>query len=391
MWLITGAGDRQIGSWQAGTPAEGMAHFARKFADLATETEILEERLSARSGDPRKTQTAAQHLLEALPTAQVIGDVDALHARLTAIVERAGELTGQVKKQRAQARAAALARKEELATEAEKIGAESTQWKAGGNRLRDILEEWRTIRGSDKKAEDALWRRYANARDAFNRRRGAHFAELDRERAVVKTRKEELIAEAEQLSASTDWAATAAKYRDLMAQWKAAGRAPRDTDDALWARFKAAQDVFFSARNAELSERDAEFEQNAQAKLELLVEAEKNIDPAADLDGARRAFRTFRDRWEEIGKVPRDQVQSLEGRVRTLEKKIRAQEDSEWARTDPEALARAAQFAERAAKLTEQAEKAAAAGKGSEAAALRAQATQWTEWAQAAESAVGER
>ena len=176
-----------------------------------------------------------------------------------------------------------------------------------------------------------------------------------------------------------------------MAEWKAAGRAPRDTDDALWKRFKAAQDVFFSARNAEQSERDAEFEENATAKRALLDEAEKNIDPSSDLEGARRAFRVFRDRWEELGKVPRDQMQSLEGRVRALEKRLRAEEEADWSRTDPEALARAAQFAERAAKLTEQADKAAAAGKDKDATSLREQAAQWNEWADAAKSAITER
>ncbi|WP_298444187.1 DUF349 domain-containing protein [Gordonia sp. (in: high G+C Gram-positive bacteria)] len=391
VWLTTRDGERQIGSWQAGTREEGMAHFARKFADLATETEILEERLDARSGDPRKTQAAAQHLLDELPSAQAIGDIDALTARLATIVERAGALTGEVRAERDAARAAAIARKEELAAEAEAIGSESTQWKASGDRLRVILDEWKTIRGVDRKTDDILWKRYSRARDAFNRRRGAHFAELDRERAVVKARKEELITAAEELSTSTDWGPTAAKYRELLAQWKAAGRAPRDADDALWARFKAAQDVFFAARNAVHSERDAEFGQNAEAKSALLSEYEKTIDPGSGLEAARREFRTFRERWEEIGKVPREQMHALEGRARALEKRIRDAEEADWSRTDPEALARAAQFAERAAKLSEQADKAAAAGKDRDAAKLREQAAQWTEWAEAAKSAVDGR
>lgn len=391
VWLLTPDGERQIGSWQAGTREEGLAHFSRKFADLATETEILEERLDARSGDPRKTLVAAEQLLESLPTAQAIGDVPGLTNRLQQIVERAGELTGTVKAERQAAKAAARARKEALAEEAEQIGAEATHWKNSGDRLRAILEEWKTIKGVDRKTDDALWKRYSRGRDAFNRRRGAHFAELDRERAGVKARKEELIDEAEALSSSTDWAATSARYRDLMTEWKAAGRAPRDADDALWARFKAAQDVFFGARNAVNAERDAEFGQNADAKKALLSEAEKTIDPATDLEGARRAFRSFRERWEEIGKVPRDQMHSLEGRARALEKRIRDAEDSAWSRTDPEALARAAQFAERADKLTEQADKAAAAGNERQAATLREQAAQWREWATAAQSAIADR
>jgi hypothetical protein len=391
VWLRTGDGEREIGSWQAGSIEDGLAHFARKFDDLATEVEILEERLAARSGDPRKAQTAAKHLLDALPTAAVIGDVAALEERLTVIVGSADEVADSIKAERDKARSAAIARKEELATEAEQIGADSTQWKVAGDRLRAILDEWKTIKGVDRKTDDTLWKRYAKARDAFNRRRGAHFAELDRERAGAKARKEELITRAEELSGSTDWGPTSARFRELLTEWKAAGRAPRDADDALWQRFKAAQDVFFSARNAATSERDNEFAANAAAKIALLDEAEKTIDPSADLEAARRDFRSFRDKWDEVGKVPREQMGSLEGRARALEKRLRDAEDAQWQRTDPEAQARAAQFADRAAQLEDQARKADERGKAKDAAALREQAAQWKEWADAAASAIADR
>ncbi|MGW9265500.1 DUF349 domain-containing protein, partial [Gordonia terrae] len=382
---------REIASWQAGTVEEGLAHFGRRFDDLATEVEILEERLSARSGDPRKAQGAAKHLLDELPNAHVIGDVAALQRRLEAIVGSADEVAETIRAEREKNRAEAVARKEVLATEAEQIGADATNWKSAGDRLREILDEWKSIKGVDRKTDDALWKRYAKARDAFNRRRGAHFAELDRERAGAKERKEALIARAEELSGSTDWGPTSAKFRELLGEWKASGRAPRDTDEALWQRFKAAQDVFFGARNAASSERDAEFSANATAKIALLDAAEKAIDPAADLDAARREFRSFRDQWDELGKVPRDQMHSLEARARALEKRIRDAEDAQWQRTDPEALARAAQFADRAAQLEDQARKAAERGKDRDAAKLRDQAAQWREWADAAENAVTDR
>lgn len=388
VWLKTSAGERQIGSWQAGTVEEGLDHFGRRFDDLATEVEILEERLAARSGDPRKSQAAAKHLLDTLPDAAVIGDVDALEKRLSAIVGAADEVADALKAEREAARNAAIARKEELATEAEAIGAESTQWKASGDRLRVILDEWKSIKGIDRKTDDVLWKRYAKARDAFNRRRGAHFAELDRVRAGAKDRKEELIEQAEALSSSTDWGPTSARFRELLGEWKAAGRAPRDADEDLWQRFKAAQDVFFAARNAVVSERDAEFTANGQAKLELLAAAEAAIDPGTDLEAARREFRAFRDKWDEIGKVPREQMHSLENRARALEKRIRDAEDAQWQRTDPEAQARAAQFAERAAQFEEQARKAAERGKNRDAEKLREQAAQWHEWARAAQSAI---
>ncbi|WP_188492301.1 DUF349 domain-containing protein [Williamsia phyllosphaerae] len=391
VWLEVGEIRRQVGSWQAGAPEEGLAHFGRRFDDMATEVEILEERLAAGTGDPRKTKTAAVALRETLPTAAVLGDVTALEARLTAIIDDADSVAEKRTRERDASRAAAIARKEELAAEAEQIGAETTQWKSAGDRLRAILDEWKTIKGVDRKTDDVLWKRYAKARDAFNRRRGAHFADLDRERAGAKSRKEELIAAAEALSGSTDWGPTAGKFRDLLTDWKAAGRAPRDQDDALWERFKGAQDVFFAARNAAGSERDAEFDANAAAKRELLVTAEKTVDPATDLEAARREFRTIREQWDAIGKVPREHMQSLEKRMRAIEKRISDAEEKHWRSTDPEVIARAKQFEARVAQLEEQADKADARGRDREAADLRAQAQQWREWAQAAASAVSDR
>ncbi|RVW03542.1 DUF349 domain-containing protein [Rhodococcus spongiicola] len=390
VWVKTAEGERQIGSWQAGDAAEGLAHFGRRYDDLATEVSLLESRLASGTGDAKKTRAAAEALAESLPTAAVIGDIDSLRVRLTAIIEGSVHAEERAKQDREQNRLEQTARKEALAAEAEQIGAESTQWKVAGDRLREILDEWKTIRGLDRKTDDALWRRFSKARESFNRRRGTHFAELDRERASAKTRKEELIAQAEELSTSTDWGPTAARFRDLLAEWKVAGRAPREADDALWRRFKEAQDVFFAARNAAASERDAEFTQNALAKEELLKGAQ-NIDPEKDLDAARAALRELQEKWDEIGKVPRERMHDLEGKLRAIEKRVRDAADSEWRRTDPEALARAAQFRERVAQFEEQAAKATAAGRTKDAEKALAQAQQWREWAEAAEGAVGER
>ncbi|WP_149359908.1 DUF349 domain-containing protein [Lolliginicoccus suaedae] len=390
VWLITKDGERQIGSWHAGDRSEGLAHFARRFEDLATEVELLETRLAKGAGEPKKTRTAAGHLLETLPTAAVIGDIDALEARLHGIISGADAAAERAQHRREEERAAQVARKEALCVEAEDIAENSTQWKAAGDRLRTMFDEWKTIRGIDRKTDDALWKRFSKARDSFNRRRGAHFAELDRERVHAKAVKEELVARAEALSSSTEWGETAGAYRDLMKEWKAAGRAPKEADDALWKRFKAAQDTFFAARNAAASERDAEFAENATAKEALLAQAE-SLDPSKDLEAARAELRRFQERWEAIGKVPRDRIHDLEARFKAIESRVRDAVDSQWRRTDPEAEARAAQFRERVQQLEEQAAKAEAAGRAKDAAKARAQAQQWREWAATAEDALTSR
>ena len=383
-WVRTADGERRIGSWQAGTPAEGLAHFGARYDDLATEVELLEARVRTHPEEAATVRASATELKGQLADAAVIGDLGALDKRLAAILDDADAAGEKAKQDKAARRAAAIERKEKLAAEAEDIAENSTDWKTAGDRIRAILDEWKQIRGIDRKTDDQLWKRYSRARDAFNRRRGSHFAELDRNRASARRAKEELIEEAEAIKDSTDWGATAAAYRDLMGRWKEAGRAPRDVDDKLWKRFKAAQDHFFAARNAVNAERDKEFEANAEAKEALLAEYRDRIDPAKGLDHARSELRKLQERWEEIGYVPRGRVREFEDKIGALEKRVSEAADSQWRRTDPEAQARVQQFADRAAEFEAKATELEAAGKAKKAEDARAQAAQWREWADAA-------
>jgi hypothetical protein len=52
VYVKTSAGERVVGSWQAGTPEEGLAHFARRFADIVTEVDLIEARLASGAADP---------------------------------------------------------------------------------------------------------------------------------------------------------------------------------------------------------------------------------------------------------------------------------------------------------------------------------------------------
>ncbi|MGH3550359.1 MAG: DUF349 domain-containing protein [Pseudonocardiaceae bacterium] len=386
----TADGERAVGSWQAGTTEEGLAHFARRFDDLLTEAELLESRLTSGVADPKQALSRVRTLRDELVEPTALGDLVGLTALLDHLQRHAEDSLAGAKSAREQARAQATARKEVLAQEAEQIGAESTQWKSGGDRLRTILDEWKTIKGVDRKNDEALWRRFSKARDAFARRRGAHFAELDRQRVGARSRKEELVAEAETLADSTDWGTTASRFRTLMAEWKAAGRAPKEADDALWQRFRAAQEQFFSNRSATFSGRDSELERNVTRKQELVAAAER-IDPAGDIEAARAQLRGIQETWESIGKVPRERVRELESRLRAVEDRIRTAANAQWRQIDPESEARVAQFRERVEQYEAQAAKARAAGDDRRASTAQAQADQWREWLAAAEQAVTSR
>lgn len=361
VYVRTAEGERAVGSWQAGSAEEGLAHFARRYDDLATEVELLETRLATGAADPQHTLTSVRRISDDLPTAHVVGDLDALTARLDTVAKSAEAKLSEHRAARAAAREQATTRKQELVAEAELIAAESTQWKAAGDRMRAILDEWKTIKGVDRKTDTELWKRYAAARDAFSRRRGSHFANLDAARKQAQTYKEELVTEAETLAESTDWQATANRLKQLMTTWKAAGRAPREAEEHLWKRFRAAQDHFFTRRSEVLSERDAEFTSNQKQKEALLAEAEAiNLD--GDLKAAQAILRDVQSRWEAIGKVPRESISSLDRRLRAVEDRVRDAADAAWRRTEAEANPLLDQMREQVAKAARQLEKAEASG-----------------------------
>src|SRR4029077_17325410 len=163
-----------------------------------------------------------------------IGDLDQLQARLEALSGKVDHRQEEVRAARDHAPPRARAAKERIVSEAERLAAEATHWKIRGERLRQLLEEWKAAPRADRAVEAALWKRLSAARNAFNKRRKAYFAELEGERETARTRKEQLCTEAEELASSTDWPPPAAAFRELMRSWKLAGRAARGDEDALW-------------------------------------------------------------------------------------------------------------------------------------------------------------
>src|SRR4051794_7729750 len=321
VYVRTAEGERAVGSWQAGTVEEGLAFYTRRYDDLAAEVSVLEARVTTPSVDPRTVAAATTKLKESLPTASVVGDLADLDRRLDGVLAKVQERRAAIAESRAAAAGAAADRKRGLVDEAQRLSA-STDWRATGDRYRAIVDEWKTIRGVDRKTDSELWEQLSAARREFDKRRRTHFADLDKQRTQSAERKEQLATEAEKLAESDDWAATARRFRDLMTEWKSAGRAGREVDDALWARFKTSQDAFFPRRGEALSARDAEYAGNLAEKEALASEAER-LDPTSDLEGARRRLRTIHDKWEKVGRIPRESVHPLEQRLAAVEQRVR--------------------------------------------------------------------
>ncbi|RKN44690.1 DUF349 domain-containing protein [Streptomyces hoynatensis] len=369
VYVRTADGEKVVGSWQAGSPGEALAYFERKYEGLVVEIGLLERRVKTTDLSAKDAMTAIGHLREQVDEGHAVGDLAALGRRLDELVAAVESRREERKAARARQSEEARAAKEALVAEAEELSL-SEQWRSAGERLRALVDTWKGLPRLDRKTDDELWHRFSQARSAFSKRRKSHFAALDAQREETRRRKEKLIAEAESLSDSRDWGPTAARYRELMREWKAAGRAQRDAEEDLWTRFRAAQDVFFQARSEAFVERDAEQRDNLARKEELAAEAEKLL-PVTDLRAARSALRSINERWEAIGHVPREARAGIEGRLHAVERAVAEAEEAEWRRTNPEARARAegltGQLQDAVDRLREQVERARAAGNAAKA------------------------
>jgi len=388
------AGPTKIGQFAAGDPAEGLAFFTKRYHDLVAEIELAVARLKDGKANVESVTTLVERIGASIDAPNLLGDLKALDHHRTDLLAKLDEAKAAKAVKRAEQKAVALAKREELVAQSEALST-STAWKVTGEKYKELLEEWKKLPSGDRGVEQELWKRFSHARSVFDKARRIHFAALDATRGEALSGKKALIAKAKELSATTDWAATTTAFKKLMDEWKILPRASKSDEDKLWKQFKAAQDAFFDARNASNSIRDTEFAENLVAKEALAVQAEA-ILPVTDIEAAKSALRLVQEKWEKIGHVPRNDKEKIERRLKTVEDAIRKQQESVWHRSKPEVIDRANtlvnSFQAALTKIEESLAKASAADKADEVAKLTAQREQTVallEAAQAGASTLG--
>ncbi len=343
VYVREGDSEREVGQFPDGTAEEALAYFERKYADLEGQVILLEARI-ARGVAGGEAGEAVAHLQQQLVEPAAVGDLAALRARVEKLSGKAGELSEKQKAERDAARAEALAAREAIIAEAEELAAQpeaSIRWKDTGLAFERLFTEWQQAQRSGasvpKAQADALWKRFRSARQTFDTARRAHFAKMDANNKDVKHAKERLISQAEALAPrGVDGIPS---YRNLLDEWKTVGRASRKLDDQLWARFKAAGDQLYAAKAAEIAQQDEAYAENLTAKEALLAEAEPLL-AEKDRVAARKRLTEFQIKWDEIGRVPREALREVEGRLRAIEDHVRGLEEDHWRATNPETKAR---------------------------------------------------
>lgn len=196
-----------------------------------------------------------------------------------------------------------LERRAQICVEAEQV-AQAADFAHGPADLRHLLDEWNGVRRWHDPREDELWQRFNAARQAF-------YAARDAAREATRATKERLAEEAERLADSTQWNQTSERMRQMMDEWKAAGRTgQREVDDELWKRFNAARQAFAQRRHEHYEQLEAQREA-AKAAKEALVEEARSVG-AGGADWTAQQWRDasakmsdLMDRWKKAGVAQR--------------------------------------------------------------------------------------
>lgn len=341
VFVIDGGLERLVGQYPDVSADEALAFFTKKFDDLEAQVRILEQRVAAGITDAKSLRTTHDHLTKECTEPKAVGNLKNLRERLEKLAPSIEEAAEKAKVEREAAISKALVEKEEIAARAEAIVANlgSVNWKKTAAEMTELFERWQRIQKDGPKVPkaqtDPIWKRFSQSRAKFEAGRRQYFASVDSKFKAAKQTKESLVKQAQALSAKGSDGA--AEYRRLQDQWKAAGRAGK-SEDALWSAFRAAGDAIFAAKKAEDAELAVSHAENLKAKQGLIAQAE--AIELTDLKEAKRQLSDIQAQWVKIGHVPKNDVKSIESKLRAVEAKINDAEKQEWLRSDPAAKAR---------------------------------------------------
>ncbi len=273
-------------AWLVKTFAEHEAHVLRLAEEVArknTKSIVLQQ---------------VQQLLESLPEAHMLGDIDALLDQLRALES---EIVSR-QKENAAAREALCLQSETLA--------DSEEWRATANRYRALLQEWKAIGPADRETDESLWGRFKDAQDRFYERRKEYFDKRNVEMDENRIKKTAWADRAEELATSTDWRVASEAFKELTASWKQTGPAGRDHEEAMWTRFQAAQQTFFEARRAYFESREHDQSSHRERKEAFCAEAE-GLRDSTDWKATGDRFKTLMDQWRQTGSAGRTHEDQL--------------------------------------------------------------------------------
>jgi hypothetical protein len=287
----------------------------RRLQQVCRQVETLagSEHITLKAGDRAlaEIRTALEGRLP-LPTKK---DRQEVQARLEAVRALLGPRVQELRDADEWQRWANLQVQEELAKKMEAL-AEEPDLEVAARRMRELQGRWKQVALAPRAQGEALWKRFKTAQDAVFARTSAHLVAQNEERGHNLAKKQSLCEQAEALAASTEWVKTATALQALQAEWKTVGPVSRGSEKAIWERFRAACDQFFSRRHDDLKKRKDEWSDNLAKKEALCARAEA-LATTTDWEAGAAECKKLQVEWKQVGPVRRSKSDAVWQRFRT--------------------------------------------------------------------------
>ena len=175
-------------------------------------------------------------------------------------------------------------------------------WETVAQQIIAMQAEWKTIGYAPRKANQQIFERFRTACDRFFVAKSQFNKEMRETFAANLAKKTALCKKAEQLSESTDWAATTKQLIALQAEWKTIGSVPNKASDTVWKRFSKACNTFFDRKKAANNTGSEEETANLAKKQDIISRLQQLI--AEGSDNLHDAVKALQAEWNEVGHVP---------------------------------------------------------------------------------------
>ncbi|MFY0599052.1 MAG: DUF349 domain-containing protein [Cyclobacteriaceae bacterium] len=207
-----------------------------------------------------------------------------------------------------------LKRKNEL-LDSIRILVDGEETNASMNEMKALQSEWKTIGQVPGQHAKTLWANYNALLDRFYDNRSIYFElkELDRKKNLEA--KLALCVKVEALDSLENIKSAINQLNDFHEEFKHIGPVPKEEQDALWDRFKAASDKIYSKRKEFYEELKSKLSENVAVKLalgdEVATFANFDSDKISDWNKKTKQLQELQKKWESSGGLPKEQAKEV--------------------------------------------------------------------------------
>ena len=186
------------------------------------------------------------------------------------------------------------------------------------SKLRDLSSKWREIGPISPAKLNEYREKFQGLCDKIRENCAPFIEEQQAERQKNLEAKEELCQKAEELVANKEmfWKDKFKAMQEIQEKWKSIGMVPKESMAALFDRFKAVTNAFYTQHKENLKQEDQAREANYEKKVKLCEEAEA-IKESSDWNATSNKLKHLQEAWKAIGPVPKSKSDEIWTRFRT--------------------------------------------------------------------------